>query len=82
MQKILITDKNLLEGYIKLLDNLNSTVKLDIISKLSLSIKKGSAKKNKSIHKAFGAWVSNQSAEEIVKEIRSSRKFNRQIESF
>jgi hypothetical protein len=73
-------NNTIIDGYIRLLDNLSPSNKLDLISKLTLSIKSDIAEKKKSFYKAFGAWESKQTAEEIIKEIRNSRTFNRQIE--
>jgi hypothetical protein len=76
------TDINntIIDGYIRLLDNLSPSNKLDLISKLTLSVKSDISEKKKSFYKAFDAWNSKQTAEEIIKEIRDSRSFNRQIE--
>ena len=70
----------LIEGYLRLLNNLSPNSKLDLISKLTLSVKTDIADKKKSFYKAYGAWDSKKSANEIINEIRSSRTFNRQIE--
>jgi hypothetical protein len=70
----------IIDGYIRLLDNLSPSNKLDLISKLTDSVKSDIAEKKKTFYKAFGAWDSKQSAEQIIKQIRSSRTFNRQIE--
>ena len=72
----------IVDGYARLLDNLSPDNKLDLISKLTASVKTDLTKKKSSFRKAFGAFVSKNSAEEIIDEIRSSRVFNRQIESF
>ncbi len=76
------TDINttIVDGYIRLLDNLSPGNKLDLISKLTLSVKADIAEKKKSFFNAFGAWDTKQSAEQIINEIRNSRTFNRQIE--
>jgi hypothetical protein len=75
-------DMTLIEGYIRLLDNLSPDSKLDLISRLSSSVKTDITNRKKSFKKAFGAWESQRSADEIIDEIRSSRNFNRQIEEF
>lgn len=72
----------LIEGYLRMLDNLSANNKLDLISKLTLSVKNDLNDKKKSFYKAFGAWESRQSADEIIEDIRSSRTFNRQLEKF
>lgn len=82
--KMKTTDINttLIEGYLQLLDNLSPNNKLDLISKLTLSVKTDITVKKNSFYKAFGAWESEQSADEIIKDIRNSRTFNRKTEKF
>jgi hypothetical protein len=70
----------LIEGYLRLLDNLSPDSKLDLISKLSLSVKTDISDKKNTFYKAFGAWDSKQSAEQIINVIKNSRTFNREIE--
>ena len=72
----------IVDGYVGLLDNLSTNNKLDLISKLSASVKSDLTDKKSSFKKAFGAFDSNKSAEEILQEIRSSRVSTRQIETF
>lgn len=75
-------NSKIVEGYFGLLDNLSPTNKLDLIAKLTASVKSDLKPKKSSFKKAFGAFESSKSAEEIIEEIRESRVFNRQIESF
>ncbi len=70
----------LIEGYIRLLDNLSPGNKLDLISKLSLSVKTDITERKNTFYKAFGGWDKKESAEQIINSIRNSRTFNRQIE--
>jgi hypothetical protein len=72
----------IVDGYVGLLDNLSTNNKLDLISKLSASVKSDLTDKKSSFKKAFGAFDSKKSAEEILQEIRSSRVSTRQIETF
>ncbi len=72
----------LIEGYADLLENLSTGDKLDLISKLTASVKTDLTNKKSLFKEAFGAFDSEQSAEEIIEEIRSSRVFNRNIEPF
>ena len=80
--KAIDINTTLIEGYLRLLDNLSPNNKLDLISKLTLTVKTDITDKKKSFYKAFGAWESKQSADEIINDIHSSRTFNRQIEKF
>ena len=72
----------IIEGYLGLLNNLSPDNKLDLISRLSASVKSDLSDKKSSFRKAFGAFESDKSAEEIIEEIRNSRTFTRQIEEF
>lgn len=69
----------LVEGYLRLLSNLSLNNKLDLISKLTLSVKTDITERKSSFYKAFGAWESKQSADEIIDEIHKSRTFNRRV---
>ncbi len=75
-------DTTLIDGYVELLDNLSTNNKLDLIAKLTASVKTDLTKKKSSFKKAFGAFDSKKTAEEIIEEIRNSRVSTRQIESF
>ena len=70
----------IVEGYLHLLDNLSPGIKLDIISKLTASVKADIDNKKDSFKKAYGAFQSEKSADEIINELRGSRSFTRQIE--
>ena len=82
LMKTAETDTTIVEGYISLLDNLSTNNKLDLISRLTASVKTDLTNRKSSFKKAFGAFDSKKSAEEIIEEIRSSRISTRQIESF
>ena len=71
---------SVVDYYFDLLTNLSVESKLDLISKLSLSIKQNSKEPEVSLQSLFGAWKSDETAEEIIAEIRSSRVSNRTIE--
>lgn len=75
-------NSTIINGYIGLLDGLSTSNKLDLISKLTDLVKTDLNKKQSSFKKAFGALKTNQTAEEMIEDIRNSRILNRQIESF
>jgi hypothetical protein len=74
------TDINIIDNYLGLLNNLSPDRKLELISRLSQSLKSQEKRKEKSIGELFGAFKSDKSAEKIIEEIRQSRTFTRQIE--
>jgi hypothetical protein len=73
---------SLAEYYFGFLENLNADSKLDLISKLSQSLKKDGTIPEASLQSLFGAYKSDETAEEIIAEIRSSRVSNRNTEPF
>lgn len=75
-------NSKMVDSYLRLLDSLSTGNKLELIAKLSLSIKSETKPNNKLFKKSFGAFQSEKSAEELIAQLRSERVFNRQIESF
>ncbi len=71
---------SLADYYFGFLKNLNSDSKLDLISKLSQSLKEMETTPNMSLESLFGAYKSDETAEEIIAELRASRVFNRNTE--
>ena len=69
-----ITDKNILETYSNLFEGLSSINKIELIERLTKSLKIGTSKRN-DFYKSFGAFASEKSPEEIIAEIKSSRTF-------
>ena len=65
--KTIDINTTLIEGYLRLMDNLSPSNKLDLISKLTQSVKTDITDRKKSFNKAYGAWESEQSADEILK---------------
>lgn len=72
----------LVEGYLRLLENLSPGSKLDLIAKLSQSVKTDIAGQKSRFFKAFGAWESDKSAEQLVEELKTARKFKRRVEEW
>lgn len=74
------TDKNIIENYSMLFEGLNSLTKIELIESLTKSLKRERTSKKDNFFESFGAFGSEKPAEEIVKEIKSSRKFrNKEI---
>ncbi len=74
-------DISVADYYFNFLQNLNSESKLDLISKLSQSLKETNNSPTISIQSLFGAYKSGETADEIIAKMRDSRVFNRNIES-
>jgi len=75
------SNQDILNNYWGLIKGLNPNWQLDLIERLSQTVRKNLARKTNRIQQAFGAWESEDTAEEIIEELRQSRHTNRQIES-
>lgn len=78
-------NKTIINSYFGLFERMNYREKLEMIEKMIRSIKKEEEKKETLREKKFfatsGAWESDMSADEIIKDIRESRRFrNREVE--
>ena len=76
------TSTTLLDSYAGLLNRLSPNDKLELIARLTASVKSDLAAEKSSFKESFGAFESEQSAEEIIDDIRNSRVATRQLESF
>lgn len=65
-----IAQKNIIEAYSALFEGLSSLSKIELIEKLSKLLKKESKTKDAAFYKSFGAFASEDSPEDIIKEIR------------
>jgi len=74
-----MAEKKILNNYLSLLERLSPKMKLNLSEQLKKSAKTQNTSKS-NLRIAFGAWKSNESAEELIQVIRSSRNTNRQIE--
>jgi len=72
----------LIDSYLSLLKNMSAQNKLDLISKLTKTVKTEMEQEKTDFYKAFGGWDKNESAEELIDTIKGSRTFNRTIEKF
>lgn len=75
-------NSKLIDSYIGLVKNMSTQNKLDLISKLTQSVKTDIDVEQTEFYKAFGGWDENESAEELIRTIKDSRTFNRAIEEF
>lgn len=71
---------NLIDSYLGLLNNLSPDSKLELISKLSDSLKGSRKPTKKTLGDLYGAFVSKKSADEIISELKENRNFNRKTE--
>ena len=76
------TEKHIIESYSALLNGLSSSSKKEIIENLSQSLNTKAETKETEFYQAFGAFSSDKSAEEIIADIRESRKFRDKVIKF
>ena len=74
------SNSQILNSYWGLIKSLHTSWKLDLIERLTQSIRQNLQQDPNTMKNAFGAWESDQSAEQIIQELRNSRNTNRQIE--
>ncbi len=72
----------LVDIYIKILQRLNFEKRLEVISRLSQSMMEEKKSNAENFFSLYGAFNSDQTADELIEEIRASRTFNREIEAF
>lgn len=69
---------NLVDSYFTLLKSLSPNNKLELIARLSKSLKTTTKKKPDTSWEAlFGSWELDQSADEFVTELKKDRNFSR-----
>lgn len=76
------TDKHIVEAYSGLLEGLNSESKIELIESLSKSLKTEKKDIDNNFYKSFGAFASEKSAEDIIADIKSARKFRKKEINF
>jgi hypothetical protein len=69
------TDKNIIENYFGLFESLDAMSKLELIEKLTKSLKAETKNKENNFYKSFGAFSTEKTSDEINADIKSSRKF-------
>ncbi len=70
---------NIADYYFNFFKNLKHGSKLDLVTKLSGSLKNNVNKESTSLGSLLGAYRSAETAEEIIAELKASRVFNRTI---
>ena len=69
------SEKNIVNTYAALFEGLSSVSKVELIALLTKSLKADKISKKDNFFKSFGAFGSKKPAEEIISDIKSSRKF-------
>ena len=75
-------NKHLIDSYASLFESLSASNKLELIMRLSKSLQREKVDKETDFYKSFGAFASTKSAEEIIDDIKASRKFRKKDFNF
>ena len=70
-------NKILLENYMGLLNSLSREYKMKLVEYLNIDIKNNVMPETDWIDRLYGSFISDKSAEDMISEIRSNRRFNR-----
>jgi hypothetical protein len=68
---------NLVDSYFTLLKNLSPNNKLELISRLSNSMKTKKSKKDSTWESLFGSWELDGTTDEFLEELKKDRNFSR-----
>lgn len=71
----MISTNPIIENYFRLIQNLDETAKIELISRISNSILDKKETKQEQLLSCFGAFISDQSADEMIKSIYDARYF-------
>jgi len=80
--EMIIEDDVFLENYLGLLNGLSRESKIKLIANLNIDIKNDIVSEIDWIDKLYGSFVSEKSAETIISELRSDRRFIRELSGF
>jgi len=72
----------ILENYLGLLNGLSRESKIKLVENLNSEIKNNTVSETDWIDKLYGSFISDKSAETIISELRSNRRFSREITGF
>ena len=75
-------NKKLVDSYLDLLENLSSNSKLDIISRLSESLKSSEKNNANSLGLLVSDFIPEKTADEIIADLKAARNFTRNIDPF
>ena len=82
MMKTVDVNTRLIDNYFSQLKSFSNDAKLELISRLSKSMKTSKKEKKEiSLNDLYGSWESEKSADEIISELKKARNFDRERET-
>ena len=80
LKEMSFTERHIIETYSMMFNGLSPLSKIELIESLTKSLKNDKIEKADTFYESFGAFSTEKTAEEILMEIKNSRKFkNREI---
>ena len=76
------TEINIIDSYYGLLKNLSLDNKLELIARLLDSMNSKKQVKKSNLKSKFGDFISEKTTDELIKDLRQARTFNRKREEF
>ncbi|KGE14563.1 hypothetical protein [Sphingobacterium deserti] len=74
-------NSTLIDSYYTLLKNLSTNNKLELIARLSKSMKTNKKRaEDVSLESLYGSWKSDETADELIAELKAARSFTRKRE--
>ena len=80
--EMIIENEAFLENYLGLLNGLSRESKIKLVESLNFDIKKSIVSETNWIDELYGSFVSDKSAEAIISQIRTDRRFTRETIGF
>ena len=73
---------NYVEAYMTILEGLSNEIKSELIERLKSSIESEANERKAKLKSAYGSWVGEETAEELIEIIRQGKVNNRVLEEF
>jgi hypothetical protein len=80
--KMVIENEDFLGNYLGLLNGLSRETKIKLVENLNFDIKNNIVLETDWIDKLYGSFISDKPAEVIISELRSNRRFSREVTGF
>jgi hypothetical protein len=80
--EMVIENDDFLENYLGLINGLSRESKIRLVKNLNFDISNNIVSETDWIDKLYGSFISDKPAETIVSELRSDRRFSREVISF
>jgi len=80
--EMIIENEDFLGNYLGLINSLSRESKIKLVENLNFDIQNKTVTETDWIDKLYGSFISDKSSETIIAELRSDRRFSREITGF